>query len=227
MELLTIVSPPRVFTSVTPEKIVELMRLGEGEEQSQAVGTDQIVESFYGVPGFPRLESEAALRRAIAQGVQAGTFGYVGRAGQEEIDRLREEGGYLVSPKVARIGADLSDGEVDLSSAFIVLPTVIEAEPPTEPVETPFTPTEPTDATPGVTTPTSTGAALQTTIRLSMRMTRQQLYATVNAISNLADAAGSIRMLVEAQKLDGFDPTWLRNAVLEPLDEADVGVEEG
>ena len=30
---------------------------------------------------------------------------------------------------------------------------------------------------------------------------------------------------VEADKLDGFDPVWLRNAVLEPLDEADVEVE--
>jgi len=45
------------------------------------------------------------------------------------------------------------------------------------------------------------------------------------AIGNLADAAGSIRMIVEAQKLDGFDPAWLRNAVLEPLDEADVEID--
>ena len=58
-----------------------------------------------------------------------------------------------------------------------------------------------------------------------MRMTRQQLYATFNAISNLADEAGSIRVSVEAYKLDGFDPNWLRNAVLEPLDEADVELE--
>ena len=57
-------------------------------------------------------------------------------------------------------------------------------------------------------------------------MNRQQLYASFNAIGNLAEAAGSIRMTVEAQKLDGFDFTWLRNAVLEPLDEADVEVEE-
>lgn len=57
-------------------------------------------------------------------------------------------------------------------------------------------------------------------------MTRQQLYASFNALANLADAAGSILMKVVAQKLDGFDPGWLRNAVLEPLDEADVKVEE-
>jgi hypothetical protein len=34
-------------------------------------------------------------------------------------------------------------------------------------------------------------------------------------------------MTVEAHKLDGFDPNWLRNAVLEPLDEADVEIEDG
>ena len=57
-------------------------------------------------------------------------------------------------------------------------------------------------------------------------MTRQQLYASFNVFANLADAAGSIRMKIEAQKLDGFDPIWLRNAVFEPLDEADVEVDE-
>lgn len=44
-------------------------------------------------------------------------------------------------------------------------------------------------------------------------------------IEAIADQAGTIQVTVEAEKLDGFDPTWLRNAVLEPLDEADVAVE--
>ena len=57
-------------------------------------------------------------------------------------------------------------------------------------------------------------------------MNRGQLYASFNAIGNLAQEAGSIRVTVEAEKADGFDPAWLRNAVLEPLEEADVGVEE-
>jgi hypothetical protein len=33
------------------------------------------------------------------------------------------------------------------------------------------------------------------------------------------------RVTVEATNPDGFDPIWLRNAVEEPLDEADVGWE--
>ena len=227
MELLTEVPPPRLFRTVTPEKIVELMRLGQGEEPVIAVGTDQIVGAFYGALDFLRVESEAVLRRAIAQGVQEGIFGYVGRTGQEEVNQLKEKVTYLVSSEVAQIGVDLSEGKVDLRSAFIVLPQAIETEVPTPPtppgtVEVPPGP----GPQPPIPPPTPPPVTAQTTIRLTMRMTRQQLYASFNAIGNLADAAGSIRMKIEAQKLDGFDPTWLRNAVLEPLDEADVKVEE-
>jgi len=233
--LLTVVLPPRLFSSVTPEKIVELMRLGAGEGHPLAVSTEQIVESFYGVPGFPRLESEAVLRQAIAQGVRDGVFGYVGRTGQEEVNRLREQGGYLVSCQVARINVELPEAAVDLSSAFIVLPQAVEPERKEEPPKVVGaqpappgaapTPPEPT-VVPGLTVPGQPVPAPQTTVRLSMRMNRQQLYASFNAIGNLAEAAGSIRMTVEAHKLDGFDAHWLRNAVLEPLDEADVEVEE-
>jgi hypothetical protein len=59
-----------------------------------------------------------------------------------------------------------------------------------------------------------------------MRMTRQQLYAGFNAIGNLAEKAGQIRVTIEAEKQDGFDPSWYRNAVKEPLEEADISIEE-
>ena len=52
-------------------------------------------------------------------------------------------------------------------------------------------------------------------MRLSMRNTRQQVYATTNAISNLTQAAGSVRITVEADKPDGFESGWLRGAVLD------------
>jgi hypothetical protein len=78
--------------------------------------------------------------------------------------------------------------------------------------------------TPGVTDPTP-GADRRTTVRLAMRMTRQ-VFTSANALANLADKAGSIEVTVEAEKADDFDPAWLRNAVLEPLEEADVRVEE-
>jgi hypothetical protein len=46
----------------------------------------------------------------------------------------------------------------------------------------------------------------QTTVRMTMRMTRQQSYASVNAIANPADKAGSIKLSVEAIHPEGFDP---------------------
>ena len=229
VELLTVVSPPRLFTTITPEKVLELMQLGSGAGAPLGVKTAEIVEAFYSVPGFPRLESEGVLRRAIAHGVQNGAFGYVGRAGQVEVDRLKEGSGYLVDPRLARIGVVLAEDEIDLSVAVIVLRHVIESASP------PAGPTTPGPMPPGPTPPGPTLSGLgpipsgpgiaQTSVRLRMRMTRQQLYASFQAIGNLAETAGSIRVTVEADKPGGFDPAWLRNAVLEPLDEADVEVE--
>jgi hypothetical protein len=59
-----------------------------------------------------------------------------------------------------------------------------------------------------------------------MRVNRQQVYATTNALANLAEQTGGIHITVDAHKPDGFDPSWLQNAVLEPLDEADVELDE-
>ncbi len=56
-------------------------------------------------------------------------------------------------------------------------------------------------------------------------MIRREIFASSNALANLADKAGGIEVTVEAEKADGFDPAWLRNAVLEALEEADVRVE--
>jgi hypothetical protein len=222
MELLTDVPPPRLFNSVTPEKIVELMRLEEGDEPTRVISTAQIVDSFYGIPGFPRLQGEAALRQAIAAGVENGVFGYIGPAGAAEAGRLKEDGSYLVSLETARIGTPLAN--VDLGNAFIVAPTAIEPETIEPPV--PPCPELPGPGPQPPISPPFPPVETQTTVRLSMRMTRPQLYASFNAIGNLADEAGSVQMTVQAQKLDGFDPTWLRNAVLEPLDEADVELDE-
>lgn len=231
IELLTQVPPHRLFTSLVPDKIIELMHLGQGEKPTPAIGAGQVVESFYSVLGFPRLESEAVLRRAIAEGIRSGRFGYVAGSAQDEVSRLKEQSGYLLNPGLARIGVELTEQEIDLGSAFLVLPQVIG----TEPKGTPVGPEVSAPVTPGETAPPATGGDVtprapserQTAVRLSMRMTRQQIYAGTKALANLADAAGTVHLTVEAQKMEGFDPTWLRNAVLEPLDEADVDVKQG
>jgi hypothetical protein len=69
-------------------------------------------------------------------------------------------------------------------------------------------------------------ASPQTRVRFRVTLTRQQIYASFNAFANLADKAGVIEVVVDAQSIQGFDPSWLRNAVIEPLEEADVEIEE-
>jgi len=235
MELLMQVSPPKVFDTVTVDKIVALMRLGSGENASLAVSLAQIVDSFYSVPGFPRLESVAVLRKAIADGVEAGTFGYVGRTGKIEIDRLREGGTYFVSLKQVCIGVRPPETQIDMSTDLIVLPEAIEPESPTEVTEQGDSGAAQAAISTGIADTgttlldTTTGQTIslpQTRVRLSMQVNRQQIYATTNALANLAQQAGSIRVTVEAHKPEGFDPNWLQNAVLEPLDEADVELDE-
>jgi hypothetical protein len=227
MELLTVVSPPKVFTTVTADKVVELMRLGVGDGAPLAVTLAQIIESFYSVPGFPRLLSETALRQAIVDGVGNGTFGYVGRASQVKVDELKDGREVYISSDLVRIGVHLPETQIDMGTGLIVLPEAVAAEPGPEP--------EPVPPGPGPTPPGPTSPPgpdkppipqVQTYVHLGMRVTKQQLYATTNALANLAQQAGSIKLTVEAQKVDGFDPNWLQNAVLEPLDEADVEVDE-
>lgn len=212
IELL--VATSRLFDTVTPVKITQLLRLGE-KGGLLAAGTAQVVETFYSVIGFPRLAEARVLRQAIAAGVRDGTFGYVGRADRIAVEKLRVGGGCLASPGLARIGVEVPEDSVDLGSAAIVLPQGIEPEVRLEPPEEEL----PSEVLPET---VPQGAAPQTAVRLHLRMTRQQLYACVNALANLAQAAGRIRVTVEAERAEGFDPEWLHNAVLEPLDEADV-----
>ncbi len=227
-ELLSI-SPPRLFPTVTPEKILELLHLGTGKGSALGIPTGQIVESFYEILGYPRLESDVALRQAIAKGVREGVFGYVGRASQVDLNQLREGGNYLVDASQVRRGS-LPDDEVDMSNGIIVLPQAIRPETPTEVASA--LPAEAVSAETGVEAAPEAGrdtplyTARRTHLRLSMQMTRQQLFAAWNAFKNLADLVGQIRLTIEAHKPEGFDPSWLQNALYEPLDEADVEVQE-
>ena len=239
-ELLTAVSPPRLFSTLRPAKIVELLRLGIGDGENRTVGVDQVIAAFYEVPGLPRLENDAAIRQAIAAGVQERAFGLVGRAnqaGRDEVTRLREASGYLVSRRAVQIGVAVPADSIEPAAAFLIVPEAIESEAP-PPAPTPDQPqpavggatpsTGPTIVAPGATHPTpGAGSDRHTTVRLAMRLTRREIFASSNALANLADKAGGIQVTVEAEKADGFDPAWLRNAVLEPLEEADVRVEEG
>lgn len=53
-----------------------------------------------------------------------------------------------------------------------------------------------------------------------------QLYQVFNALGNLAEKAGTLVLTGRAEKSDGFDPNWLRNAVEEPIEETGIETQE-
>jgi hypothetical protein len=61
-------------------------------------------------------------------------------------------------------------------------------------------------------------------VSLKFKATRDQVFKAFPAIANLADKSdgGKVTILIEASAAGGYDPNWFRNAVEEPLDEADV-----
>jgi len=233
MELLTQGAIKRVHGTLKPPKVVERLKLGEslvpGEPARLGIQTSEVLEAFFRDIEPPRLESAAAVRKAIADGVTDGTFGYTSGAKPT----LGPDGMFQVSRDKVAIGRPLADDEVDLDAGFLMMPSAIPEAPTTvgvgsqPPGSAPRSPgSEPivqdTEAT------KTGGPEAQQHVRLRFRATRDQIFKAFPAVANLADKsdAGSVTIQIEATAENGFDRSWLRNAVDEPLDEADVERED-
>jgi hypothetical protein len=61
-------------------------------------------------------------------------------------------------------------------------------------------------------------------VDLVFTATRSQVFKAFPAVANLADKSdgGRVTIRVKGVAAAGFDAAWLRNAVEEPLDEADI-----
>jgi len=230
MELLTEGGIKRVHGTLKPRKLVERLKIGEslapGEPPRLGIPTSDGLEAFFRDIEPPRLESAAAVRKAIADGVTEGIFGYT----SGPIPALGADGKFQVSRDKVAIGRPLAEDEVDFDSGFLMMPSAI-ADAPTSGIEQPGTAgrlgdeTKPTVEEPK---PGMQDAQQQRVVRLRFRATRDQVFKAFPAVANLADKSdsGKVTIEVEATAETGFDRTWLRNAVEEPLDEADVEKEE-
>jgi len=226
MELLTVILP-RVFATLTPAKIVELFKLGEGKPPKLGARTSEVVEGFYSFLGFTRLMAGTVIRKAIARGVQDGVFGYIAGA----VPEIGADGRYQVPTTKMRFAAVVAEDEIDLESGFLIMPQAIPQPASTHVLGVATSAgTAPTaDAIPipvpgGVPTtllPPS-GAALQKVVEISFSADRNQLFTAWNAIANLADQAGKVSVTLRAETEKGFDRTKLQNGVIEPLREADL-----
>jgi hypothetical protein len=225
MELLT-ATTKKVFSSTTPRKVVELLRLGEAEEgQAPRLGSkaSEVRDAFFSFLGFTRLDNSDALRKAIARGVQEGVFGYTSGT----VPALGADGKYQVAREKTTFSRAIVEDEIDFDSGFLIMPTAIPLAP--EPVDAglqvrdgdgdPYTPQTGSGPTLPIVTPPQT---TRTEVNIRITGSRDQLFKAWPAIANLADKAGKASIRVSATSEQGFDQSWLRNAVYEPLEEADV-----
>jgi hypothetical protein len=238
MELLTRVGTPRIHGSVTPRKINERVKLGEslgeGEPPIMGIKASDVLESFFRDIAPPRLESASVLRKGIARGVAEDVFAYA--SGGSPV--LGPDGKYQVNRDKVILGRSIADDEVDFDSGFLMTPAAVPEAPAAQPagafpVDTGEAPTpsiheDPTGIGAGTDTrPATTGTEVvgrKKRVALTFEATREQVFKAFPAIANLADKSDGarVRIRIEGSSAAGFDPSWLRNAVDEPLDEADI-----
>lgn len=227
MELLTVVQS-RVFTTLTPAKIVELFKLGDGQPPRLGIRCADLVSGLYSFLGYTRLTSQEVVQKAVVRGVQQGVFGYCAGA----VPVLDAAGKYQVARSKVRFDVAVSEDEIDLESGFLIMPEALPAEAVPQPGPGPIppgpTPSPGTSSSPGGTpTPGSGGQPTPPTpsdkvVQLSFTANRDQLYTAWNAIANLVDMAGKVDVSIRAESEKGFEKSKLQNGVLEPLREIEL-----
>jgi hypothetical protein len=228
MELLTAVGTPKIHGTLHPRKVAERLKLGEaltpGEPPRQGVGTKDVQDAFFAFLEPPRISSDDVLRKAIARGISEGMFAYTSGS-----PTLGADGKYQVALSKVVLNRPTSEDEVDLDNGFLMVPAAVPvaAPPPgpTPPGPTPPGPIPPdATSTPPGPTPPGPKPAVRNAVRITFAADRDQVYKSFSAIANLADKSdnGKISIVVEGHAGGGYDANWLRNAVQEPLDEANI-----
>lgn len=238
MELLTAVGTPKLHGTLHPRKIVDRVKLGEpiaeGEPPRQGVTTKDVRDAFFGFLEPPRISSADVLRKSIARGVNDGDFGYC-----TGTPTLGPDGKFQVAISKVAFRRAMTDDEIDLDGGFLMVPASVPVPAPPPPV-----PGEPGGAPPspagggvppipptggpqpdGGSAPAGGGVPqVRTSIRIAFPASRDDVFKSFSAIANLADKSdgGKVKLTVEGQCASGFDANWLRNAVQEPLDEANI-----
>ena len=218
LELLTTVQR-KVFETLAPGRIVELFRLGSGEQEQSGVAVAKVVAGFFSFLGFPRLQGVDAIRRAIARGVAAGDFAYA--VGDPQ---LGVNGRYEIDWSRIAFKREVAEDEVDLDAGFLMMPSALPERPVAlaqgnqseYEIRQPPTPDVPSGADPGETQPPAPGGPLQD---IKFTADRDALYAAWNALANLADLAGKVTVSVSVNETAAMDKQKLENGVLEPLRE--------
>lgn len=189
--------------------------------------TTEVVDGFYSFLGFPRLVNGAVVKKAIAKGIADGFFGYYSGS----TPALGSDGKYQVLLARVRFNASVGEDEIDLESGFLMMPQAV----PLAASSSATTGAGATSVTGGVESaliltpqpgpsdvPGASDGAAQKSVEINFSADRNQLFSAWNAIANLADLAGKVKVTVRADSAEGFDKNKLQNGVLEPLRESDL-----
>lgn len=214
MELLTRVYS-KVFETLTPRKIVELVNVQEG------IKIADISEFFFSSLDAPRITDENVVRKAISRGVKEKLFGLTTEERVQIVqDRMK------VAKEHVIINREIPDDEIDMDSGFIALPSVITfPEEKDEKEEKKVDEKKEKERIDEEKEEKEESKIFR--ITYSFKADRSQLYKCFNALANLAEKSGKINLKVETELEEGIDPHWLRNAVEEPIEESGVKIERG
>lgn len=141
--------------------------------------------------------------------------------------RMRSGGLTVATPSLVRFGDPVEPGEVDLSAdAFVLAPSLaaqLRGKP--APGPEPLPPPGPSggDREPSPPPPPGPGQPARRYV-LDLTLSKAQVFKAWSVIQNLSDRSKSMTVSIhlDAEAQDKFDPVWLRNAVEEPLDEAEI-----
>jgi len=237
MELLASGGIKHVHGTITPRKIAERVKLGEsageGEPIISGIKASDVLESFFRDIAPPRLESANVLRKGIARGIAEDFFAYT-----SGVPKLGADGKFEVSRDKVVIGKTVAEDEIDFDSGFLMVLAALPEEAAVSPTSPGAAGTETVTPPPGSQAGTITGVGPggepstggptapgpMKRVALSFEATRDQVFKAFPAIANLADKSddAKVKIRVEGTAMGGYDPSWLRNAVEEPLDEADI-----
>ncbi|MBN2381437.1 ATP-binding protein [bacterium] len=238
MEILTSVGIPRIHGSVTPRKIIERVRLGDSTEDGtpalMGIRASDVLESFFRDIMPPRLESEAVLRNGIIRGVMESTFAYTSGGSPT----ISPDGKYQVNRDKVIFGRLIASDEIDFETGFVMLPAAVPEAPAVQPPGISLAGSDEVSTTGtdggvivtgdiGGTGPAGTDDEVvrrKSRIVMTFEASRDQVFKAFPAIANLADKSegSKVRIRIEGSSTVGYDPSWLRNAVDEPLDEAGI-----
>jgi hypothetical protein len=224
IELLSDVNM-KLFKTLRPQKLVSILNLGTGQGQQEGLETKRVRDDFFSNPGWVRLVDDTVLADSIAQAVNAGLLAYCLKS---KIKRVGEDqSGYSVNGRDAA-RTQVTGGEIDIDDGFIVLQSCVTQEPSQGPAPGPAPQPQPTPPPPGTSPSPGPSPAPGTKIKsvqIKMKLGKARIFKTLQPLGNLADKAGQITITVDADNLNDVDQTWLRNAVEEPLAEADIEAE--